>query len=181
LEGAFLRLFQRVHAVSVSPFIDIESEVRFIWLDDECLLAFEKARPTLTGDGVHTVAELARLSGFEPDADSGANLSEVLAAGSTSLPSWRHNLGQGARAVRVEAESHPAFQLARSALASLNLRFASIDVVRSSGGWQVLEANAGVMLESVARQWPDGAAHAQRIYERAYDAMWNDAVDQWRG
>lgn len=172
LEAAFLRLFQRVHAVSISPFIEIDSEVRFIWLDEECLLAFEKRRPTLTGDGVRTVAELARMNGFEPDADAGGNQNEVLPAGATTLISWRHNLGQGAKAVSLDARAHPAFELSRRALVALNLRFASIDVVQSGGSWMVLEANSGVMLESVARQWGDGAAHARRIYERAYDAMW---------
>jgi hypothetical protein len=34
------------------------------------------------------------------------------------------------------------------------------------------------MMESVARQLPDGPARARAIYARAYDAMWNSATPQ---
>ena len=85
---------------------------------------------------------------------------------------WRHNLGLGGRAVPLaptELALQPALALARQAMAALTLRFASIDVVSIEGRPQVLEANAGVMLEAVSGPGIGGPALADSIYHRALD------------
>ena len=174
LEAAFLRLFQRVHAVCMSPFVEIASEVRFILLDGVCQLAFEKVRPVVTGDGTRPLHDLAAAADLHFDPEAAADAEEILPAGATRLLSWRHNLGQGARAREVDADGHPALAMAKSASAAINLRFGSVDIVSTSRGHQVLEINAGVMMESVARQLVDGPARARAIYARAYDAMWSE-------
>ena len=178
LEAAFLRLFQRVHAVCLSPFVEIASELRFILLDGVCQLAFEKVRPVVTGDGTRPLHALAAAADLHFDPEVAADAEEILPAGATRLLSWRHNLGQGARAREIDPHSHPALTIARSAAAAINLRFGSVDIVCTARGDHVLEINAGVMMESVARQLPDGPARARAIYARAYDAMWNSATPQ---
>lgn len=172
LEAAFLRLFQRVHALCVSPFVEIVNETRFILLDGECLLAFEKCRPSVTGDGTSSVANLAARDGLDFDPETAADAEEILAAGATRLLSWRHNLGKGARASEIDPSASTALKLARDAAAAINLRFGSVDVVRTSRGDEVLEINAGVMTESVARQLHDGETRARAIYAKAYERMW---------
>ncbi len=90
---------------------------------------------------------------------------------------WRHNLGLGARAQRLDpasAELAPALILARAAMAALTLRFASIDVVTVAGAPMVLEANAGVMLEAASRPELGGRELTERIYGRALDLIFAD-------
>ncbi|MFZ4573926.1 MAG: ATP-grasp domain-containing protein [Phycisphaerales bacterium] len=172
LEAAFLMLFQRVHAVCLCPYSEIVGETRFVLLDGECLLAFEKVRPTVTGDGVRPLRALAAGGGVEIDPETVADVEEILPAGATRLLSWRHNLGQGARAREIDPASHDGYELARRAARAVNLRFGSVDVVTTPRGNEILELNAGVMLEAVARQLPQGEPRARAIYQRAYDASW---------
>ena len=62
LEACIYRLFQRVHGVAIGPFVAIEREVRVILLDGQPMLAIEKHRPTVEGDGVSTLRELLARS-----------------------------------------------------------------------------------------------------------------------
>ena len=92
---------------------------------------------------------------------------------------WRHNLGLGARALRLDPvapELLPALSLARSAMAALTLRFASIDIVTVAGEPMVLEANAGVMLEAASRPELGGPELAERIYTKALDLIFSNRV-----
>jgi glutathione synthase/RimK-type ligase-like ATP-grasp enzyme len=66
-------------------------------------------------------------------------------------------------------ESVTARDLAIRACQRLGLRFASIDIVSSGGRQLVLEANAGVMLEVMARGAAGGDTLADAIYHRALD------------
>ena len=99
----------------------------------------------------------------------------VLAYAKQRAPAeWRHNLGLGAQALRLDPdapEQQPAVTLARAAMAALTLRFASIDIVTVDGKLMVLEANAGVMLESASRPDLGGPELAERIYGRALDLI----------
>lgn len=86
---------------------------------------------------------------------------------------WKHNLGLGARPEPLgDASLQASLQgLAARAMAVLGLRFASVDVVEAEGAWQILEVNAGVMMETYALQGPDHAARAQAVYGAALDAL----------
>jgi glutathione synthase/RimK-type ligase-like ATP-grasp enzyme len=172
LEAAMIRLFNRVHAISIAPFVDIRSEKRFVFLDDTCLLAFEKIRPCVTGDGVRTFAQLVQESGAEFDPETAADAEEVIPAGADRVLSWRHNLSKGAHARELNPATEPALQLAAQAMRALNLRFASVDIVQTDAGPAILEANSGVMLESVRAHIADGDQRATSIYRAAYKAMW---------
>lgn len=172
LEAAMIRLFNRVHAVSIAPFVDIRSEKRFVFLDDQCLLAFEKIRPCVTGDGVRSFAQLVQASGAEFDPETAADAEEVVPAGAKRVLSWRHNLSKGAAARELNHAEESATQLAARAMQALNLRFASIDVIETDSGISILEANSGVMLESVRAYIADGDRRAVSIYRAAYQAMW---------
>ncbi len=78
---------------------------------------------------------------------------------------WRHNLELGARPVLLPpgATRDACVALAIQAAQSIGIRFASVDIVRVSGEWKVLEINSGVMMETLG-------AHHPELVEAAYRA-----------
>jgi glutathione synthase/RimK-type ligase-like ATP-grasp enzyme len=70
---------------------------------------------------------------------------------------WRHNLDLGARPVLLPpGEARAAcVALAVEAAQAIGIRFASVDIVRASDAWQVLEINSGVMMEALGRHHPE--------------------------
>lgn len=183
LEHAVYRLFEQTQAVAVSPFYDAPVEHRFIMVGGRCEAAYTKLRPSVKGDGKRTVLELladrlvregaggpaARLIA-NLDEEASAGLGEVLAAGATRLLNWRHNLGQGA-AVTLAEPSGPGLELAERAAGALNLVYGSVDVIETVDGPRVMEVNAGLMMEFLARSVEGGEAIARRVYRRAFELM----------
>lgn len=188
LEQATYTLFAQSTSLALSPHVEAATELRFVLLDGVCELAFSKVRPSVVGDGVRTALELLAAQAEEPglggryrrmienlEPDSVQALAQVPAKGSTFLLNWRHNLGQGASAMLVNPVEYPdALALATAAAKNLNLRFGSVDVLIATVGPTVLEVNAGVMMEFVSRAFADGPAMADRIYGKAFDAMFGD-------
>lgn len=177
LEERVQQLFNTTRGIAVSPFLEIASETRFVFLDGECVLAYGKERPSVTGDGKRSLAALiadASASGniaAMPDSST-LDLARTPKAGETIALGWQHNLGQGAKAVRIDVNDQATAAsrtLAHRAFDRLGLRFASIDIVQAGGRDLVLEANSGVMLEVMARGTADGEALADGIYRRALD------------
>jgi glutathione synthase/RimK-type ligase-like ATP-grasp enzyme len=178
LEQQVHRLFDLTRGLALSPFLVLDEETRFVFLDGACVLAYRKDRPSVTGDGRSTlaalIAEALTAGGLDASAlDVDArDWARVPAAGETIAVQWRHNLGLGARAMRLDP-SMPQLAgtvaLARQAFDRLGLRFASIDIVHAGGSDLVLEANSGIMLEVMARGATDGEALADGIYHRVLD------------
>jgi glutathione synthase/RimK-type ligase-like ATP-grasp enzyme len=165
--------------VALSPFLAIEDEVRVVLLDGTALIVYRKLRPTLTGDGVHSLRELARMatapklhtpSLAELDA---ADLDAVLPQGQQRLLSWRHNLEFGARPELLESGDvrDSCVRLAAAAAQAIGIRFASVDVVRADGRWQVLEINSGVMMETLGKSYPE---QVDAAYGAALDRLFGD-------
>lgn len=178
LEQQVHRLLDLTRGVALSPFLALDEETRFVFLEGECVLAYRKDRPSVTGDGARPLAALiaAALAAGELDPRAidldGLDQGTVPKAGETVAVEWRHNLGQGAKAIRLDPGSPElagTLAVARGAFDWLGLSFASIDVVRSAGRDLVLEANSGVMLEVMARGVSNGDALADAIYHRALD------------
>lgn len=180
LEVAVHQLFQKHRAICLSPYLDISYEYRIIVLNGEALLIFRKLTPGIVGDGVSTVQRLVaekfaaspptlarRL--FDEDVAQQLDLDSVPASGQRVSIGWKHNLGLGGHAELVPAGPfrESVASLASRAAASIGLQFGSVDVVAVGESLSVLEINAGVMMESVARQIDDGPAIVTEIYERA--------------
>lgn len=207
LERAVYEAFQRTHAVSLSPYVSIAEECRFIVLNGAVELAYRKDRLEVTGDGTRTVLELlarrldagdgagdgeeatqrraqaARLL-QESDETTLRVLASVPKVGEVVLLNWKHNLGQGAvaRIIGDPGRDAPAMTArALEAARAINLVFGSVDVVMLNGASgatpHVLEINAGVMMESLASDSPEGLAIARRIYDRALASMFGLAQD----
>lgn len=182
LEQASFALFQVARSICLSPFLALRREVRVVSVAGAALLAYEKARTTLVGDGQAPLSALIAQAGFdvghaasEPvDAKTGQRLDmfDVPDAGQQVLLDWRHNLGQGAVPVLLDLDQdHPALNLANKTQAALDLQMASIDVVETPNGWHVLEANSGIMLEHLSQVLDPSGTHARRIYGAALDAL----------
>jgi len=188
LEACTYRLFQRVHGLAMAPFLVIEREVRVIVLDGAGLLAIEKHRPSVTGDGVSSLrtliergvtASMAERIGYT-DPDLLAELEEVIPTGARRLLNWRHNVGQGTtpRVLAVEgAGVGVVVERACAAAERLRVRFASVDVVEVGGVWKVLEVNAGVMMDGLMRLVPGGEAIAEDVYTAALKRMFGSEAE----
>lgn len=186
LERAVYGAFGRTMSLAVCPFVDVRHEYRFVMLQGACLLAYEKIRASVVGDGSRSVMELISaqhaLEGRALAAllenlaeDERRALTSVPGAGEKRLLNWRHNLGQGASAIVLDMDAlrkDPAWDLAHQAAAALGLQFGSVDVIIDDAGTRrVLEVNSGVMMEFLARTLANGEVLAREVYGRAVRAM----------
>lgn len=166
------KIWDASYAASLSPFYDIEEEVRVVILDGEGRLFIKKERQTVIGDGSSTVEELVSIEPEKKEAlgilTSGEK-KRVPAMGEKVYLNWKHNLGQGATGVVVEDEDlkKELTDIARSAQKALGLRFCSVDIVRVNGKRMVLEVNGGVMMEHFAGQSEACFETAKSIYRDA--------------
>ena len=167
LELAVHRIFSSSLGLAISPYVEIEDEVRVVLLDHHPVVVYGKNRPAVTGDGKHSLLELALeatpvdlrsrvLPGMLADLDAAA-LDTVVPAGQRRVLNWRHNLNSGAQPVLLEHGKirEACVEIAVQAASAVGIRFGSIDVVRVGGAWKILEINSGVMMEALSRQHPD--------------------------
>jgi glutathione synthase/RimK-type ligase-like ATP-grasp enzyme len=167
LELAVSRIFASHLGLAISPYVNIENEVRVVLLDGEAIVVYGKNRPSIVGDGQRSLLDLAlaaipaarrstMLPGMIADLDK-AELEFILPAGQRRVLNWRHNLDAGAQpTLLTEGKVRDAcVAIAIPAAKAIDIRFASIDVVEVDGAWQILEINSGVMMEALSRLHPD--------------------------
>jgi len=167
LELAVNKIFASHLSLAISPYVEIEDEVRVILIDDVPAVVYRKDRPAVAGDGKHSLLELALaattperrstvLPGMLADLDR-AELDAILPLGQRRVLNWRHNLDSGATPVVLEEGEirQACVQLAIRAAQAIDIRFASVDVVRVDGDWRVLEINSGVMMEALSKRHPE--------------------------
>ena len=184
LELAVKRIFSSHMSLAISPYLDIEDEVRVVLIDEVPVVVYRKSRPAVEGDGEHSLLELALkatsaerrstvLTGMMAELDK-AELDAILPHGQRRLLNWRHNLDSGALPVLLEHGElrDTSVQLAIMAAQAIGIRFASIDVVRVRGEWQVLEINSGVMMEALSKLHPELVYAA---YDAALDKVFAEA------
>jgi hypothetical protein len=177
LELAVSRIFASHLSLAMSPYLDIEDEVRVVLLDGDAIVVYGKNRPSIVGDGQRSLLELALaatpaarrstvLPGMIADLDQ-AELDLILPTGQWRLLNWRHNLDSGAHPTLLnEGKIREAcVEIAIRAAKAIDIRFASIDVVRVEGAWQVLEINSGVMMEALSK------AHPELVYAAYHAAL----------
>lgn len=180
LDHAVDAIFAGNASVTISPFLDIDDEIRVVVLDGAAQLVYAKQRAAVTGDGEQTLRELA-IAATPPaqhaelidnllSEGGDIDLDAVVPAGKRRLLNWRHNLEFGAGPVLLDAgEARDAcVALAIAAARAIGIRFASVDVISVKGRWQVLEINSGVVMEQLGRQHPE-LVHA--VYAAALDKV----------
>jgi glutathione synthase/RimK-type ligase-like ATP-grasp enzyme len=179
LELAVSRIFSSHLSLAISPHVNIEDEVRVVLLDGDAVVVYGKNRPSIVGDGKHSLLELALaatpaaqrstvLPGMISDLDK-AELDGIPPPGQRRVLNWRHNLDSGARpTLLAQGKVRDAcVEMAIRAAKAIDIRFASIDVIKVGGAWQVLEINSGVMMEALSK------LHPELVY-----AAYNSALDK---
>jgi glutathione synthase/RimK-type ligase-like ATP-grasp enzyme len=167
LELAAHRIFSSSLGLAISPYVEIEHEVRVVLLDHHPVVVYGKNRPAVVGDGKHSLLELALaatpvelrstvLPGMLGDHDRAA-LDAIVPAGRRRVLNWRHNLDSGAQPELLEQGKvrEACVEIAAQAAKAIGIRFGSIDVVQVDGVLQILEINSGVMMEALSRQHPE--------------------------
>jgi predicted ATP-grasp superfamily ATP-dependent carboligase len=167
LELAVSRIFASHLSLAISPYVNIEDEVRVVLLDGDAIVVYGKNRPSIVGDGQRSLLELALaatpatrrstvLPGMIADLDK-AELDLILPSGQRRVLNWRHNLDSGAHpTLLTQGKVRDAcVEIAIRAAKAIDVRFASIDVVQVGDAWQVLEINSGVMMEALSKPHPE--------------------------
>jgi glutathione synthase/RimK-type ligase-like ATP-grasp enzyme len=176
LETAVARILAAHPSLAISPYVEIDDEVRVVLLDARALIVYSKSRPSVTGDGIRSLRELAgdamtpeQIKAISEEF-AAAELDAIPPAGERRLLNWRHNLDSGAapELVADSATREACVALAIRAAQALRIRFASIDVVRTDGGWKILEVNSGVKMEALGKRHP---ALVEAAYAAALDEV----------
>jgi D-alanine-D-alanine ligase-like ATP-grasp enzyme len=190
LERAVNEIFSLNLNLAISPYLRIENEVRVILIDTLPLIVYGKSRPSIVGDGVHSILELAlarmpaqRVSAVLPrmigDLDR-TTLETVLPSGKHHALNWRHNLDSGAEPILLQQGTtrERCAEIAIKAAQAIDMRFGSIDVVLVGGSWKILEINSGVMMEALGKVYPD---LVYATYSAALDKVFSLAPLAGRG
>ena len=175
LELAVNAVFAHSRSLALSPFHPIEQEYRVILLNDQVKLVFSKTIQSLIGDGRSSFRQLLlqqnpALLETIPTGEFGEDLLNKIPKSGEKIPlNWKHNLGQGAQPEIITEPSLTASlsDLALRAAQAVNVRFASVDIIRTGGEFKVLEINSGIMMESFARMNPQSYQIAKSIYHQA--------------
>jgi len=149
LELAVNRIFASHLSLAISPFVDIDDEVRVVLIDDRPLVVYSKNRPSIIGDGKHSLLELA-LAATPPE-----RRSSVLPGMVATLD--KEDLDSGAQPMVLEQGEvrEACTAIAIKAANAIGMRFGSVDVVQVDGAWRILEINSGVMMEALSKLHPD--------------------------
>lgn len=175
LENATYKVFQKSRSMAVSPYHNIDNEYRTIVLDGEIKLIYSKQRPCIIGDGIHSIRSLIINNLLVNDSEISkinipeSNWERILDTGEHFYLNWKHNLGQGSKAlllentdVRMKIEG-----IVNSVVEKMNIRFASIDIIECNNEYKVLEINSGVMMEHFSQQDELSYKIAKSIYKEA--------------
>lgn len=172
LDRAVTEVFAASLGLVIAPYVEIAEEIRVILLDDKPMIVYRKERPSVVGDGEHSLRELAIAAGHDRQLRELTvhEATAIVPNGEQRILNWRHNLDAGAKPLLLEdGEVRTACaKLAIAAANTIGIRFASIDVVRVDGAWKVLEINSGVMMEALGKLHP---GLVQATYDAALDRV----------
>ena len=179
LELAVNSVFAHSRSLALSPFLPIDQEYRVILLNDQVKLVFSKTIQSLIGDGRSSFRQLLlqqnpSLLETVPTGEFSEDLLNKIPKSGEKIPlNWKHNLGQGAQPEILTDASLVAqlSDLALRAAEAVNVRFASVDIIRTGGEFKVLEINSGIMMESFARMNSRSYQIAKSIYRQALTAL----------
>lgn len=171
LEIAVHRIFSNTSSLCIAPYRTIKSEYRVIIINSNIGVIYEKCRPAVVGNGIDTIGRLIEsddtLSGIDIDPD--IDLHYIPALQEKVVVSWKHNLGQGAKPAIVADNflQERLSALALSCVLALDIEFASVDIIESEKGLEVLEVNSGIMMEKLSRSSQKNYDIAKDIYKKA--------------
>jgi glutathione synthase/RimK-type ligase-like ATP-grasp enzyme len=174
LESAVQKMFSKYRDLCLCPFYSIDNEYRAIFLNGEILLLYRKERPFVTGNGKDNLYTLIinkyKDKGIDYLENWANDLELVLSNGEKKIVSWKHNLGDGAKAIIEEDESREKelSNLVKQVADTVDIKFASIDIAVVGGEYYVMEVNSGIMIENFATQEADAQYNYYEITKNIY-------------
>ena len=169
-------------SISICPFYKIKNEYRTIILNGNVELFYGKKRPIVYGDGIKSIKELLcefNYDYFKNIVDS--KLDIILNKGEEYIYDWRHNLSNGSIPFEnIDTNLKNKIQtLAKKAFNSLNLKFASVDIIElETNELLILEINSGVMIDKYAKHTKNGEEICKKIYSKAIDLMFDKKIGE---
>jgi predicted ATP-grasp superfamily ATP-dependent carboligase len=133
----------------------------------------------LIGDGVSSVGKLfsqyvqSNLQLLLENTLREETIENIPGVGETIPINWKHNLGQGASSSIVTDPElvNQLSNLAIQAAQTVNIQFASVDIIKTEGKFAVLEINSGIMMESFAQANKQNYQIAKNIYQGALESI----------
>lgn len=169
------KLFQNNFSISICPYYNIESEYRVVVLDNEVELVYEKCKPVVVGDGIHTIKDL--LINLNKEYFSKINFDKsyerTLPLNETFEYDWRFNLSKGATA-RLVSDKILLGKLTNFAINTskkIGVRFVSVDIVKVNNDLLLMEINSGVCINKVTNFLDKDLHITKRIYKKAIQKM----------
>lgn len=164
-------IFSRYQDVVISPYYDIKSEYRTIYLDGKCCLTYDKVRNKIIGDGKRTVEELSKIQNADITKIEMEILSKVLEKDEELLIDFRHNLSHGAK-VNIINNNSKINNMVKKVTKAINLKFGSVDIIEDfKGNVYLLEVNSGICMQKFISQVDNGYEIAKGIYKEAIENM----------
>ncbi len=179
LENAAYKIFRHSRSMAVCPFYKIESEFRVIVFNNSIKLLYSKNIPYIMGDGKATIRQLIiKYTQEHTDYIYDFNIPEddnliVLNNSERYYLNWKHNLGQGAKPIIVDDKNivENLSDLALRASSAVNIKFASVDIIKTNDIFLVLEINSGIMMENFSQTSSANYQIAKGIYKEAIESM----------
>jgi glutathione synthase/RimK-type ligase-like ATP-grasp enzyme len=182
LESTIQKMFSKYRDLCLCPFYNIDNEYRAITLNGEILLLYQKERPFVVGNGIDNLTTLIIDKYKEKGIGYLENLTKeleiVLPNNEKKLVSWKHNLGNGAKAIIIEEENivkADISKLIKQTVDVLDVKFASIDIAVIQGEYYIMEINSGIMIENFAVQDADSKYNyydiTKNIYRKALKSL----------
>lgn len=179
VEIAVQKIFKTQPSLSICPFYDIETEYRTFYLDGDVKLIYGKTKPFVVGDGTSTLGQLIEKLNLPNKSVVADNLKQL---DMESVPkkdeivyiSWKFNLSGGATPTILEKgeEYDTVKELAIKAAKAVNIKFATIDVIKlKDGTFKIMEINSGVCGSLFIAQTEEGYDLIKNIYSEAIDLM----------
>lgn len=178
LEPILNKLFLNNYSISICPFFYIESEYRVIVLNGKVKLTYEKIKPIIVGDGIHSIKEL--LIKFNPyyfrNKLNALEYNRILKNNERFEHDFRFNLNKGAIAKNVENPvlNKKISDFALNVTNKIGANFVSVDIVRCNNELYLLEVNSGVCINKVCNFIDKDYKIAKSIYKEAILKMFEN-------
>ncbi len=166
--------------VCLSPFYNVINEYRVIILNNQVKIMYGKIKPTIIGDGKHTIKEL--LLTFNYNYYSHSKNLENLNFDLKKIPkfqekieiSYKFNLSNGSIIFEIEDLKlrNELKELALKTVKLLNIKFASVDIIKTiDNKLLILEINSGVMMDNFIKLHKSGSLIAKEVYKTAINNL----------
>lgn len=171
IDKTIQEIFKKAHSISICPFYEILDEYRIIILNGKSKIIYKKERPIIYGDGIHYISYL--LKQFNPNYQYKIEKDYILPKNEKYTYTWLHNLSNGSKISFDVTNKEYLISLAKQVANILNIKFGSIDIIKTDKKYMVLECNSGIMMNNLINQLPNGKNIAKEIYKEAIDSMFN--------